>query len=58
MEATVQDVIKTIVQQFTKEELGNRVTPNNMLALSMKIDMAFDGKITLQAPEERAAEEK
>ena len=58
MDATVQEVINQLLQQFTQEEAGNKVTRNNMLGLSMQIGMAFEGKITLQKSEPKAVEEK
>ena len=53
MEATVQQVIQVIIDQFAREEAGNRVTNNNMFALKAKVDMAFDGKVTLDKPENK-----
>jgi len=46
----VKKVIGVLLQEFAKEEAGNRVTSNNMAGLQMKIQMAFDGKIHINPP--------
>jgi hypothetical protein len=47
----VKKVISTLIDNFVKEEAGNRVTRNNMLALSLYIGQAVDGQITLTKQE-------
>jgi hypothetical protein len=43
-------VIAQLMNEFVKEEAGNRVTSNNIMALNMKVNMALDGDITMQPP--------
>lgn len=53
--ATTKDtkkVIAVLIQNFVKEEKGNRVTSNNMLALNIAINQAIDGLITINQPGE------
>jgi hypothetical protein len=46
----IKKVVGHLLANFTKEELGNRVTNNNMMALTMMIGQALDGQITLEDP--------
>lgn len=55
MTENLRKVINTLLNEFTKEEVGNRVTSNNMAGLQMKLMMALDGKITLKPPGDGAA---
>lgn len=48
----IKKVVAVLLENFLKEEVGNKVTPNNMLALSIHITQALDGKITLNKPED------
>lgn len=48
----VKQVINQLVQNFIKEEQGNRVTNNNMSGLLMQIFAAVDGQITVNQPQE------
>ena len=43
----IKEVVNIILQNFVQEEIGNRVTKNNMMALAIQINQAFDGQITL-----------
>jgi hypothetical protein len=54
----IKKVVGHLLANFTKEEMGNRVTNNNMMALTMQIGQALDGQITLKKPEGKATEEK
>jgi hypothetical protein len=53
----IKQIVSALLNEFAKEEHGNRVTNNNMFALGTKIAMAFDGKITLQKPEDKPEKE-
>lgn len=46
----IKKVINVILQEFIKEEAGNRVTSNNISGLQLKLSAALDGKITLTPP--------
>jgi hypothetical protein len=46
----IKKVVGHLLANFTKEEMGNRVTNNNMMALTMMIGQALDGQITLDDP--------
>ena len=54
----IKEVVGHLLANFTKEEAGNRVTSNNMLALTLHINHALDGQITLQKQEEVPAKEE
>jgi len=54
----MKKIIGVILSEFSKEEMGNRVTKNNMMALNMQIGMALDGKITIEQPEESKPEKE
>jgi hypothetical protein len=54
----VKQTVGHILANFTKEEAGNRVTNNNMMALTIMIGQAIDGQITTTKPEDAAPEEK
>jgi len=47
----VKKVINVLMQEFTKEESGNKVTSNNMAGLHMKLMAACDGQISMKQPE-------
>ena len=47
-EDEIKKVIAALIQNFVQEEQGNRVTSNNMLALTMMINQALDGEISLK----------
>jgi len=47
-EDEIKKVIAALIQNFVQEEQGNRVTSNNMLALTVMINQALDGKISLK----------
>jgi hypothetical protein len=49
--ADMKKVVNTLIENFVNEELGNKITKNNMLALSLYITQAIDGQITLGKPE-------
>jgi hypothetical protein len=49
----IKKVVEAILSNFLKEEQGNRVTSNNMLALSVHINGALDGKITITPPNKK-----
>ena len=42
----IKKTMTVILQNFTSEEAGNKVTSNNMAGLSMNLIMALDGKIS------------
>jgi len=48
----IKKVINALMDNFTKEEAGNRVTSNNMFALHSRIMMALDGQITMTPPKD------
>jgi hypothetical protein len=48
----IKKVVAVLIQNFIKEEAGNRITSNNMLALSIGINQAIDGQITMSKPGE------
>lgn len=48
----IKKVIGQLLQNFTQEEAGNKVTSNNMAGLAMNLMGALDGNITLKPPEE------
>ena len=50
----IKEVVQHLIQNFVKEEAGNRVTNNNMAGLTMMLMQAIDGKITMKPPEEQA----
>jgi hypothetical protein len=55
----IKKVMQTVIDNFTREEQGNRVTVNNMMALAIKVNMVLDGKITLTPPnQDKDADEK
>jgi hypothetical protein len=43
-------IIQQIMHEFVREESGNKVTVNNIMALNMKVNMVLKGEITLTAP--------
>jgi hypothetical protein len=43
-------IIQQIMHEFVREEAGNKVTVNNIMALNMKVNMVLKGEITLQTP--------
>jgi ABC-type polysaccharide/polyol phosphate transport system ATPase subunit len=47
----IKQTVMQLLSNFVKEEHGNRVTNNNMLALQIQIGQAFDGQITTKKPE-------
>jgi len=47
----VKKVIGQIIQQFVNDEVGNKVTRNNMAGLTMQLHGAIDGHITIQEQE-------
>jgi hypothetical protein len=47
----IKKVVSHLLDNFLKTEAGNKVTPNNMLGLSVMITQALDGQITLTPPE-------
>ena len=49
----IKKIVSALLSEFAREEAGNKVTSNNMFALGAKINMAFDGKITLEKPEDK-----
>jgi hypothetical protein len=49
----IKQTVMQLLSNFVKEEHGNRVTNNNMLALQIQIDQAFNGIITTKKPEEK-----
>ena len=49
----IKKVVNILIENFTKEEAGNRVTSNNMFALHSRIMMALDGQITTEKPKEK-----
>ena len=48
--AEVKATVGHLLANFTKEEMGNRVTNNNMMALTIQIGQALDGLITTTKP--------
>jgi len=46
----VKKVITALLQEFTKEEGGNKVTTNNMAGMLMKLMAACDGQISMKQP--------
>ena len=42
----IKKTISVLLQNFAKEEAGNKVTSNNMAGLSMNLMMALDGNIS------------
>jgi hypothetical protein len=50
MEESIKKVVAALLANFTKEEMDNRVTNNNMMALTIMIGQALDGQITLGDP--------
>ena len=48
----IKKIIGQLFKAFEQEEVGNRVTSNNMFALFTKVSMVLDGKITLNPPKE------
>ena len=48
----VKKVIAQLIQNFVEEEQGNRVTKNNMMALTMLISQALNGQITINPQKE------
>jgi 1,6-anhydro-N-acetylmuramate kinase len=54
----IKKVVNVLLDNFAKEEQGNRVTSNNMFALATKINQALDGQITLTPPKEEKPEGK
>jgi hypothetical protein len=55
---SVKQVISVVIDNFIKEEVGNRVTRNNMAGLTMTIMQAMDGNITLEQPPAPPGEEE
>jgi hypothetical protein len=53
----IKKVVILLLENFLKEEHGNRVTQNNMMALGVQIGQALDGKIVIDKPETPAEEE-
>ncbi len=47
----IKKTVTALIDNFTKEELGNRVTSNNMFALHARLMMALDGQITITPPQ-------
>jgi hypothetical protein len=51
----IKKTVQALLQNFAKEEAGNRVTSNNMMGLMMNINAALDGKITMTKPKDENA---
>jgi len=47
----IKEVVQALLQNFAKEEVGNKVTSNNMTGLTVNLMAALDGQITMKAPE-------
>jgi hypothetical protein len=47
----IKQVVGHILQEFVREEAGNKVTRNNMAGLTMQLHGAIDGQITLKQQE-------
>jgi hypothetical protein len=48
----IKQVVGGLLQNFVKEEAGNKVTTNNISGLAMNLMQALDGNITMTKPEE------
>jgi hypothetical protein len=53
----IKEVVGHLMANFIKEEMGNRVTSNNMMALAIQVNQALDGQITIKKPKAQAPEE-
>jgi hypothetical protein len=53
----IRKVVQSILSNFLIEEQGNRVTKNNMQALMINVNHAFDGNITLTPPKDKGEDE-
>jgi hypothetical protein len=54
----IKKVVAALLQEFAKEEAGNRVTSNNIFGLSSKLMAALDGQITLKPADDEPVKEK
>lgn len=53
----IKKVVAALLQEFAKEEAGNRVTSNNIFGLSSKLMAALDGQITLKPADDEPVKE-